>query len=219
MVSIRDTFSEEELAAVREATRAAERRTSAEIVCVVVGRCDDYEQALAKGAALGALAGAAAASLWHLTSRAWLVGPAAWLALPALLGAGLGLAAVLLWPALRRGLVSQEVLARRVHARALEAFVEESMAVTRERMGVLLFLGLFEHRVEVLCDRGVQERVPQEAWQGVVEALARGIREDRAGAALVAAVEASAELLVRHGVARQAGDVNELPDEPRVYEE
>lgn len=219
MVSVRDTFSEAELAAVREATGAAERRTGAEIVCVIVGRCDDYEQALAKGAALGALGGAAAASLWHLYSGAWLVAPVAWLALPPLAGAGLGLLAVLLWPALRRGLVRQEVLARRVHARALDTFVEESLAATRERTGVLLFLGLFEHRVEVLCDRGVQEKVPQEAWQGIVEALARGIRQGRGGAALVEAVEASAELLVRHGVARPADDVNELPDEPRVYDE
>jgi putative membrane protein len=218
-VSIRDTFSEEELTAVREASRAAERRTGAEIVCVVVGRSDDYEQALAKGAALGALAGAAAAALWQLYGEAWLGSPAAWVALPTLAGAGLGLLAVLLSPALRRGLVREEVLARRVHARALEAFVEESLAATRERTGVLLFLGLFEHRVEVLCDRGVQERVPQGAWQGIVEALARGIREGRGGASLVEAVNASAEVLVRHGVARQADDVNELPDEPRVYEE
>ncbi len=218
-MSIRDTFSEEELAAVREATRAAERRTGAEIVCVVVGRSDDYEQALAKGAALGALAGAAAAALWQLYSGTWLVSPAAWLALPTLAGAGRGLLAVLLWPALRRGLVPEEVLARRVHARALEAFVEQSLAATRERTGVLLFLGLFEHRVEVLCDRGVQERVPQGAWQEIVETLARGIRERRAGQALVEAVAASAELLERSGVARRTDDVNELPDEPRVYEE
>jgi putative membrane protein len=218
-VSIRDTFSEPELEAVQEATRAAERRTGAEIVCVVVGRSDDYEQAFAISAALGALAGAAAAALWHLYGDGWLWSPAAWLALPALAGSGLGLLAVATIPALRRALVRAETLARRVRARALEAFVEEDLHATRDRTGVLLFLGLFEHRVEVLCDRGVEERVPQAAWQEIVDALTRGIREARAGAALVEAVEASADLLARHGVARRADDVNELRDEPRVYDD
>ncbi len=218
-MSIRDTFTEEELAAVREATLAAERRTGGEIVCVLVGRCDDYEEALAKGAALGGLAGAAAAALWHLWAAPWLVSPVAWLALPTLLGAGLGLAAVLAAPALRRALVREDVLARRVRSRALQAFLDENLAATRDRSGVLIFLGLFEHRVEVLGDRGIGERVPYEEWRAIADRLAAGMRARGAGAALVEAVTASGELLARHGVVRRADDVDELSDEPRVFEE
>ncbi len=217
-MTVRDVFDEEELAAVRAATKEAERRTGAELVCVIAARCDDYQGALAKGAALGAVGGAAAATLAHALRDTWLAAPAAWIGLPAVLGAGLGLLVALCVPAVRRALAGAEVLARRSRARALEAFLDEDLDATRDRTGVLVFLALFEHRLEILCDRGVRARVPEEAWQPIAEEAARGMRAGRPEPALCQAIAAAGELLARHGVERRADDVDELPDEPRIYD-
>ncbi len=48
----------------------------------------------------------------------------------------------------------------RVERRAHAAFAESEVFATRARTGLLLLVALFEHRVEIVCDRGVEERVP-----------------------------------------------------------
>lgn len=150
---------------------------------------------------------------------AWLLTPALWVALPPTIGAALGMLAVLATPSWRRRLVGEKALERRVRARAAQAFLEERLFATRRRTGVLLFVALFERRVEVLCDEGVKGLVPETAWQEVADELARGLRTHQAGPALVAAVEKCGALLEAHGVERRPDDVDELPDRPRIVDE
>ena len=87
-----------------------------------------------------------------------------WLALPAWAGAGVGYLLPLLVRPLHRALVGAEVLDSRVDRRAAAAFAESEVFATRARTGLLLLVALFEHRVEIVCDRGVEARVPSAEW-------------------------------------------------------
>ncbi len=215
-MAVRDYFREAELEAVRDATREAEGRTSGELVCVIVDRSDGYEEAKWLAATLGALLGTLLIAYGIYAVESWQPSLFVWIGLiPFATSAGGWLLASAV-PAVRRELAGFATLQERVHQRAAAAFVEEEIFNTRERTGILIFVSLFERRVEILSDEGIRRTVPDEAWQWIARELAAGIRDDRAGEALVAAVRACGDLLEEHGVAKAADDVNELSDEPRL---
>jgi len=85
---------------------------------------------------------------------------------------------------------------------------------TRERTGILLYVSLLEHRVEVLADRGIHERVEPGTWDGVVARVLDGIRTGRAEAGLVDAITHCGELLAQHFPV-QPDDSDELPNRLR----
>ena len=61
---IENYFSEEDRAAVAEATKDAERRTSGELVCYIVERCGVYRVAAWRLAFTGGVLAALAAAFW-----------------------------------------------------------------------------------------------------------------------------------------------------------
>lgn len=211
-------FSQAELAAVAEAARQAEERTSGEIVPYVVGASDGYEDACWLGGLIGALAAALGSGLVHWLGGFWGGAGLAWTTLPVAAGAALGYAATRTSEVVRRLLVADEVLDRRVRRRALQAFVEEEVFRTRDRTGILLFVSLFERRVAVLGDAGINRSVEPGAWDEIVAGLVAGIRSGRPGAALIAAIHACGELLQRHGVTLRADDTDELANRLRLRE-
>lgn len=218
-MSVRDYLTDEDLEAVRAATVEAEGGTSGELVCVVVERSDDYDDARWRAATLGALAGALLAAYGFYALETWSPSFWVWPGLLPILGAAAAWVLTLTMPAIERELAGAETLRERVHAKAAAAFVSEQVFRTRGHTGLLVFVSLFERRVEILCDEGIRLRVPAHDWQGISSALAAGIGEGRAGAALVEAIAACGRLLVEHGVAPDADDENELPDEIRVGED
>ncbi len=209
-------FPSQEREAIRQATERAEERTSGEVVSYVVGRCDFYPETLWIAATLGALAAALAAVAWHGQMGAWGGSPMAWIALPAFAGASLGFLAALAFAPLRRWLVRPGDLERRVAARAAEAFIEEEIFATRERTGILIFVALFEHRVLVMADAGIHQKVEPGTWIELSDKVARGIKTGRASETLVEAIRDCGRLLAEHGLARAEDDTNELPNHLRT---
>ncbi|HKV07870.1 MAG TPA: hypothetical protein VJ725_07025 [Thermoanaerobaculia bacterium] len=208
-------FSQADLDAVQAAVREAEARTSGEIVPYVVEHSDEYPSAAWKGAALGALLGPLVAVAIYEWGGYWGVYVPAWIVFPALVGGGLGYLLTVLLPPVRRWMAGEEVLEERSRRRAAAAFLEQEVFRTRDRTGILLFLSLFEHRAIVLGDTGINQKVKQEEWDGLVKRLAQGIRAGRPGAALVEAIRECGPLLERQGVAIRIDDQNELSDELR----
>ena len=104
----------------------------------------------------------------------------------------------------------------RLERRAAVAFVEEEVFATSERSGVLIFVGLFEHRVQILRDKAAQQRVPTDSWDDLASRLARDIRKGQAAAGLVQAIEDTGRLLELHGLVRRDDDVDELDDQLRL---
>lgn len=97
--------------------------------------------------------------------------------------------------------------ARLAHAQ----FSELGIHRTTERAGVLLFVSLAEHHVEILADRGIAERVDPAAWQAIVDRFTADARAGRIVDGYLAAIEACGALLAEH-FPRSPDDRNELPD-------
>lgn len=207
-------FTQADLDAIQAAVREAEERTSGEIVPYVVDRSDEYPTAAWKGAALGAILGPFVALALYRWSSIWGIPAEWWIALPAPLGGAVGYLLSLL-PPVRRWMVGEETLESRTRRRAGVAFLDQEVFNTRERTGILLFVSLFERRVVLLADSGIDEKVEEGKWEEITQRLAGEIRRGRPGPAMVEAIRACGELLARHAVERRADDRNELRDELR----
>lgn len=216
MQTIIDSLDEER---VQEAVRQAEERTAGEIVPVVVPRSDTYEVATWRGAVLGGLLALVGALLVVQFYSGWGLG---WLYTPwglafVVLGGGvLGGSLTTLVRPLHRRAAGHDLLDETVHRRALQAFVEEEVFDTRDRTGILLFVSLLEHRVEVLGDAGINQQVDPDDWIEIVECIREGIRHERFTDGLVEAVEMCGRLLERRGVGIRPDDENELPNTVRT---
>lgn len=211
-MSLEKMFSAEDRDRIRAAVAGAEGTTSGEIVPYVVEGCDDYDEAAWLGAAVGAVTVAAVAAAIAFLVPLW--GPTLWIwaLLPASGGAVLGYGLTVWLAALRRRLIPADTLARRVEHRAQVAFLEEEVFDTRERTGILIFLALFEHRVVVLGDAGINSKVEQSEWQRIVDRAAEGIRRGQAADTLVQAIGECGRLLTERGVDLRPDDRNELAD-------
>lgn len=212
-------FSASDLESVREATRQAEAGTSGEVVSYAVERCHGYDGALWLAATLGALGSAVLASLLHDYRQVWGGSPLLWIAAPPLIGAGVGYLLARLVPTVHRAFIPDSALDRLTRLRAEAAFLEEEVFKTRARTGLLIFLALFEHRVVILADEGINQVVDDAEWVAIAERLATGIRQGQAAAALVEAIDSCGRLLAERGVDRPPDDDNELRDELRLRDE
>jgi putative membrane protein len=216
-VSLDRFFSPADHQAIEAAVREAEARSAGEIVPYAVERSDRYHRALWCAATLGALAASLLAALARWTGEVWGGPVALWIALPPTAGAALGGLVALLVPAIRRALVPSEVLAERVHQRATRAFVEEEVFRTRDRTGILIFVSLFEHRVVVLADRGLDGRVTPGQWEEIVLGIAAGMRRGEPGPALAEGIRRCASLAAQ--APPRPDDRDELPGQLRLGRE
>jgi uncharacterized membrane protein len=99
--------------------------------------------------------------------------------------------------------------------RALAVFGKLRVWDTEQNNGVLIYLLLAEHAIELVADRGLAQRVPNEEWQAIVQRMGSAFREGRFEDGLTQALAEVSALLVQHfPLAAGATDSNELPDEP-----
>lgn len=99
--------------------------------------------------------------------------------------------------------------------RAIALFGKLGVWDTEQNNGVLIYLLLAEHAIEVVADRGLSRHVSPAQWQEIVHGMREAFRAGRYEEGLRQAVDAVTELLVRHfpAVGGQANP-NELPDHP-----
>lgn len=216
---MKEWLSSEDLERIRQAVAEAERRTSGEIVPYVVPRSDTYEGRAWKGAGIAAALALAFTAVvfqfyegWGL---AWL--HTGWGTATLTLAAGMvgGLLSAFVSP-LGRVLTGRECMTRTVHRRAMKAFVEEEVFATRERTGVLIFVSLWEHRIEVIGDAGINARVSTDEWTDMVARIRDGVRSGHFADGLIDAIGMCGTLLEGSGVERRDDDSNELSDALRV---
>lgn len=97
--------------------------------------------------------------------------------------------------------------------RAVTLFGKLRVWDTDQNNGVLVYLLLADHRIEIVADRGLNALVPQAHWAEVAARMAAAFRERRFTDGLLAAVNEVDALLVAHFPAPPgAPNPNELPD-------
>lgn len=116
-----------------------------------------------------------------------------------------------------RLIVPESVMRRKVNERAVRYFMESGVYNTKDRTGILIFISSLERRVELLADKGINEKIPQEKWNAVVSHIIDGIKSGRMVEHLTDAIAQCGEMLAEH-YPIQPDDVNELKDDIAVLE-
>ncbi len=97
--------------------------------------------------------------------------------------------------------------------RAVTMFGKLRVWDTEQNNGVLIYLLLAEHAIEVVADRGLARAVPPETWQQLVAGMREAFRAGRFEDGLAQAVDRVDALLVAHfPLAAGQANPNELPD-------
>ena len=97
--------------------------------------------------------------------------------------------------------------------RAVAMFGKLRVWDTEANNGVLIYLLLAEHAIEIVADRGLARQVPQAHWDALVGGMREAFRAGRFEAGLEQAVDAVDTMLARHfPLAQGQLNPNELPD-------
>lgn len=101
--------------------------------------------------------------------------------------------------------------------RAQHVFAQLRVWNTAANNGVLVYLLLADHRIEIVADRGLEGLVSAEQWRGVCQLMEERLKSGDAEDAAIGGIGAVSDLLATH-FPRAAGDAdeNELPDLPHI---
>ena len=216
-------LTSEDHAKVSAAVTAAERSSDGEIVTIVAGRSDRYDDIALLYAGLAMLVPPLVLAALPVAVIDTALSPlAGWnsevghgvalLMLVALQILAFLLARLLLASLpLRMALTRPSTKSRRVHARAIELFRASAERRTIGRTGVLLYLSLAEHRAEIMADAAIHSRVDADVWGAAMAALIGEVKEGRPGDGMANAVE-QIGIVLSQCLPKTVADTNEIPD-------
>jgi putative membrane protein len=199
-------FSEQEKKEISQAIKAVEQRTTGEVAVILVEQSDPYPEGEFLGAILMGGLLAFVLTLIFFQGQIWFLIPLHFLfAFPLFI-------LFKKTPFLKTPFIGTRRQEEAVRRRALQAFYEKGLYKTRGNTGVLFFLSLLEHKVWVLADQGIYEKIRQEKLNQFARQVSGGLKEKRAGQVLVQAIGEAGDLLAQH-FPMAPGDSDELPDE------
>jgi putative membrane protein len=189
---------------IAEAVRQAESRTRGELVTVIAQRSDDYALIPWTWATLAALL---LPGVFQLFDTQAPLGSTYLAQITLFVGTLLSLQ----WQPVKMRLVPKAMRHACASRLAREQFFSQKLHLTRERTGVLIFVSVAERYVEILADKGINDAVPPDAWDGIVERFVAKVKAGRTAEGFTEAVEACGNYLSTNFPPRP-DDINELPN-------
>jgi putative membrane protein len=180
------------------AIKSAEAKTSGEIVCMVQSASYHYPMSNVLGATALALplslvlTPAVGGHLWLGTQNMWL-----FLGLFALIFTASYLL-VLKWSSFKRCFISSREIDEEVEEAAVTCFFRHGLYRTRDATGVLIYISVFEQKVWVLADHGINAKLDQNTWDGIVQIITDGVKQNRPADAICEAVVNVGDMLEKH---------------------
>jgi putative membrane protein len=199
-------ISEQDRERISKAIRAAETKTSGEIVCVLAETSSD---AIALPILIAAVA--ALALPWLLVAFTAMT---VYRILSLQVIVFLVLMVLLCLPRVRVALMPRRARRAVAHRVAMEQFRTRGIARTKDRSGILIFVSLAERYARIVADEGIAARVRQSEWQAAVDALIAHMRSGHIADGFIVAIDLCGAELAKH-FPRTEADREELPD--RIY--
>jgi putative membrane protein len=184
----------DEAARIETAIRAAQARSTGQIVCVLARASSHYEIMPLIWSALIALA-----IPWPLLAFTELAAERIFVAQLAMF---LVTFAVLSLPSLRLRLTPPGVRRSNAHRAAIEQFVVRGVTHCAERNGILIYVSLAERYARIIADDGAAKAVSQSQWKAIVDRLTGAMKAGATGDALIGAATECGALLAQHFPAR-----------------
>lgn len=198
-------LGEAERATLETELEEAERHTTGEVVVVVLERSDRHPAGPWIAGVLTLLLGSAALATW----MPWET-PLLFFGAQIAFG-GLGMLAALYVPGFRRVFVSESRATEMAEEQAVQEFFGLNLQATEGRTGVLLFVSLFERRVIVLGDEGIDARLDASHWEEADNAVLEGVRRGDLMGGLERAIQICAGVLAQH-FPNDGENPNEVPN-------
>ncbi len=193
MVSKR-VFSKEQLDSLQKKIAEVEQLTSGEIIVHTISQSGNYLAV----PFLGALLGMSVAPLFHFLPLPFLEAIAAFIGFQ-----------VFSIPFILRKILPKWWSQQEVEKSAFAHFVTLGLTETKDRTGILIFISELEHRVVVLADKGIHEKVGKEYWGRHVAQIRDGIRAGKGYEALIGVLDEMGRSLKQY-FPRAIDDKNEL---------
>ena len=199
----------EEYERINEAVETAEKSTSGEIVCMIHSASYHYPMSNVIGAATLALPTALILTplvggwLWIGTQDMWIFLS---MFMPVFL---LGHWVIKHIPWLKRIFVSDREMDEEVEEAAVTSFFKHGLYRTKDGTGILIFISVFERKVWILADQGINAKVSDNHWASVVSTMTEGIRNNQATPAICLAIRTIGQTLAEHFPVAP-DDINEL---------
>jgi putative membrane protein len=180
----------EDAARIEAAVRAAQARSTGQIVCVLARASSNYETAPLIWSALIALI-----APWPLLIFTDLSGERIFIAQLAVF---LVVFAILSLPALRLRLTPRRLLRSNAHRAAIEQFVIRGVTHSAARNGVLIYVSLAERYARIVADDGAAKAIRQSEWKAIVDKLTGDMGTGAPTDALIEAATRCGDLLAEH---------------------
>lgn len=197
-------ITEEDKKLISEAIKKAEGHTSGEILPVILKQSDFYPAAHFRLAlVMGVLASIILYYNYDFDDPIALI----WVQFPGMI---LGYAMAFI-PFFKRLFTTNSEMNEEVHQRAIEVYFENKVSMTRDRTGIMIFVSLLEHKVEVLADCGINEKVEKEYWNELVANLGSQIGTGKKIEGMISAIESCGNSLTK-SFPIKSDDTNEISD-------
>lgn len=206
METLAHTFlSREEQEELVKCVMDVEKKTSGEIVPVIASSSYDYPRASHLGGLLlGVLASVCIAMLLGREDM--------WVFLSLFLASYLLFSKLLsAIPELKMPFITKREMREEVEEAALTAFHVHGLHCTRDLTGIIIYVSVYERQVQILADRGINEKVDPAVWDEVVAEITKGIKAGKPGEAICQGVRRCGELITEHFPIKH-DDTDELPN-------
>ncbi|MBS0557971.1 MAG: TPM domain-containing protein [Proteobacteria bacterium] len=100
--------------------------------------------------------------------------------------------------------------------RAREVFAHLRVWDTKHNSGVLIYVLLADHAIEILADRGIAARVDESEWKSICTQMQKRFAAGEFEQGAIEGVRAVSGLLATHFPDDGSARANELPDRPVV---
>ncbi len=208
-------FSTDQTAQLNKLVGKLEKNTHVELVTAVVGRCDNYPEIPWKAFAMGTVFSALLVLIQDFIRPGWTGFDTALLNMVIVIGVGAFSALLtVFWPGFARLFLDKTRAKTETEQYARSLFLEREIFKTRERTGILLLIGLFEHQVTILPDSGIVNRVDSQDLKHIIGQMTVSLKKSDFFQALSQGITALEDRLSEAGFKGVPGAANQISNEP-----
>ncbi|MCF6366468.1 MAG: hypothetical protein L3J35_09745 [Bacteroidales bacterium] len=211
-------FTEQEKQNIKEAVRKVEKTTSGEIVTFFVKKSDNYNGTVAWASLFASILFLiiinALSYFWLLPFKFNILNYSIF----QIVLMGLTFISVSFIPFIKRVLISSKKKEEAVHKKATEAFINEEVFNTKDRTGILIFISEFEHRVKIIADSGINQKIEDKEHKELVDTIVSGIKKNKTAEGIITAIHLYGNLLLKNGYSIKPNDTNELKNDIIIEE-
>lgn len=188
-----------------------EKRTRVQIVLSVIQRSDSYTELPWKAFAFGASLAGLLILILNLPLYDWNPQVTALTSVAGTLAGGTALALLtVLIPGFAKRFLSDDRAEVEVNQYAQSQFLDRELFATSDRTGILLMISLFERKVVILPDKGLDNYLSLEAMQRIISSMTPYLKRKQINQAFSIGLK---ELSLILGASVKGSGKDELPDE------